>query len=183
MAILEREKKYIKRFSDAVGWLAECDSDGEIIGTWEKLPYMSAPKMKRTNDTAELKDGSNAVIFNDSHLSFYEVSTEILQADKKTQDLADAVEGKFFILIYKVGKIEQPSGLAKIQYHIYYGQIQSESEIDLSDFVKVAFTFKTIKNDDKIDITPPDDPDMTLTGTITIPLGKHRIIVEEAPTP
>jgi hypothetical protein len=167
-----------------VGWLAECDSDGEIIGTWEKLPYMSAPKIKRTNNTAELRDGSDAVIFNDSRLSFYEVSTEILQADKKTQDLADMVEGKFFILIYKIGKIEQPSGLAKIQYHVYYGQIQSESEIDLSDFVKVAFTFKTIKNDKPIEIEPPTDDDMTLasTFTITIPLGKHRVIVEEAPT-
>ena len=186
--ILDRKKEYIKRFSDAYGWLAECDDSGNIIvstneqtnPTWIELPYISAPKMQPNEETAELRDGSNAVIYNDSQLASYEFTTEILQADKKSQDLGEYARGKFFALIYKVGDIGEP---AKTQYHIYCpGQISSTSQIDLSDFLKVGFTFKTVRNDQAIELTSlPEELSDKLTAlneTAIIPAGKQRLILE-----
>ena len=180
MAIsLRRDKKYVKRFSDAEGWIIECESNGDLSlsgSSWTALPYMSAPKIKPKEETAELKDGSNTTIYNSSQLDSYEFSMEILQADKESLDLSEYARGKFFMLIYKVGRVGD-----KIQYHIYApGQIVSTSETDYSDFVKIGFSFKTVKNDKPISLStlPEEIEGSSIEQPIIIPANKQRMIVE-----
>jgi hypothetical protein len=181
MAIsLKRDKKYVKRFSDAEGWIIECESNGDLgvsVGnSWTSLPYMSAPKIKPKEETAELKDGSNTTIYNSSQLDSYEFAMEILQADKESLDLSEYARGKFFMLIYKVGRVGD-----KVQYHLYApGQIVSTSETDYSDFVKIGFSFKTVKNDEAISLSslPEEIEQSSVEQPIIIPANKQRVIVE-----
>ena len=177
---LKRDKKYVKRFSDAEGWIIECESNGSLGvspgNSWTALPYMSAPKVKPNEETAELKDGSNTTIYNSSHLDSYEFAMEILQADKESLDLSEYARGKFFMLIYKVGRVGN-----KLQYHLYApGQILSTSQTDYSDFVKVGFSFKTVKNDDPISLNtlPEEIEASSVEQPIVIPANKQRVIVE-----
>ena len=173
---LTRDKKYVKRFSDSQGWIIECEADGSVVGSWTLLPYMSAPKIKPNEESSELKDGSNATIYNSSHLGSYEFLMEILQADKSSLDLFDYAREKFFMLIYKVGMVGD-----KLQYHVYApGQILSSSETDYSDFVKIGFSFKTVKNEDEVslELLPDELETSNVTKPIVIPANKQRVVVE-----
>jgi hypothetical protein len=185
---LTRNTSLVKRFSTAKVWIAEyTKKDGvPTIGTWELLPYITAPKIKTNEETSELRDGSNAVIYNDSTLLNYELSFEILQADDAALNMAEKARGQQYILLFKVGKVGD-----KIQYQFYGpGQISSQNETDYSDFVKVAFTYKTVIDDDNIKITSfpadtkikegdtkePTLASISITG-VTISAGDHRKIV------
>ena len=177
---LTRDKKYVKRFSDAQGWIIECEANGTLNissgNSWTALPYISAPKIKPKEETAELKDGSNTTIYNSSRLDSYEFSIDILQADKKSLDLSEYAREKFFMLIYKVGNVGD-----KLQYHVYApGQIMSTAETDYSDFVKLGFTFKTVKNDNDVSLTilPDELEQSSAEKPIIIPANKQRTVVE-----
>ena len=128
---------------------------------------------------------SNATIYESNVLSSYQFDVELLQADKDALDLADEALNKFYALIYKVGKIGTGT-TEKTQYHIYIpGQISSTAAIDYSDFVRVGFTFKTLRNDADISIDVTDGLEsesalVTELGktTTVIPTGKQRLILE-----
>ena len=192
---LERNPSLVKRFSTAKVWLAEYTKPGAgetYTPTWEILPYISAPKVKTNTESNELRDGSNAVIYNDSSLLNYELSFEILQSDEKALNMAEVARDKQYLLLFKVGKVGK-----QIQYQFYGpGQINSESEIDYSDFVKISFTYKTVINDDDIPITvypnndtpinapkdgEPEEPTLKAkfvgAAGVTIPAGLHRKIL------
>ena len=148
---ISRNKNFVKRFSDSKAWVIECKSDGTLVNStdvWEELPHMAAPKLEAKEETAELKDGSNATIYKSNVLDCYEFTTELLQADKKTLDLIKKARDKFYMLIYKVGTVG-----GALQYMFFApGQISSTGGPDYSDFVKIPFTFTSLKNDGVIKI-------------------------------
>lgn len=171
---LTRDSQLVKRFSDAIGWLVECSSTGLWVSgaAWTTLPRMSAPKIKPNEETASLKDGSNATIYESATLDSYEFTIDLLQADKLTMDLSEYGRGKYFELLYKVGTVG-----TKEQIQVFApGQISSTSEADYSDFVKVGFTFKSTKNDAALTITTMPSG-ITATQAV-IPANYQRVIVE-----
>jgi len=181
---ISRNKDYVKRYSDAKAWVIECESDGTLVGNaWEVLPFMSAPKIGAKEDTAELKDGSNATIHKSNTLDGYEFTCDLLQADKATIDLVKNSRGKFYMLLYKVGEV-----YGAMQYwFLAPGQISSSNGPDYSDFVKIPLTFTTLKNDTQISATvlPAEVTASPSTLSLTdfvIPANAQAELVEEART-
>ena len=197
-ALFERSKKNIKRFSTAQVWITQCQDDGTIPTTaeWTLLPYITAPKIKTNVETSELRDGSNAVIHKDTRLTNYDVSFEMLQADKKTLTFGKAVKDNFYALAYRIGEIGayiDSTGNPKdgiIQYQVFSpGQISMENEIDTGDYIKVSFTYSTLKNDVNVPITklPKIKKKSTDTGFFeledeSIPAGDQMAIIEAEKT-
>ena len=173
---LTRDSNLVKRYSEAIGWLVECSSTGAWVtdAAWTTMPRMSAPKIKPNEETAELKDGSGATIYQSATLDSYEFTVDLLQADKNTMDLAEYARDKYFMLLYLVGTVGD-----KQQIQVFApGNISSTSEADYSDFVKVGFTFKSTRNDSAITIsTLPSYITSAITQAV-IPANKQRIIIE-----
>jgi len=173
---LTRDSNLVKRYSDAIGWLVECSSTGVWVtgASWVTLPRMSAPKIKTNEETAELKDGSGATIYQSAVLDSYEFTIDLLQADKKTMDLAEYARDKYFELVYLVGTV----GSSQQVQFFAPGKISSTSEADYSDFVKVGFTFKSTRNDFAITISTMPSGITTAITQAVIPANQQRVIVE-----
>ena len=185
---IERNKEFVKRFSDAKAWIVECQADGTMVGTWETLPHMSAPKIDNKEETADLKDGSNSTIYKSNTLDCYEFTCDLLQADKATIDLIKNARDKLYMLIYKVGKINGNEQF----WFLGPGTISATGGPDYSDFVKIPFVFTTSKNDVAIKIstfptitengTTVQEIPSTLQALMTskgIPAGDHAELFEE----
>jgi hypothetical protein len=177
---IERNKEFVKRFSDAKAWVVECDAKGTMQDTWEALPHMSAPKVDMKEETAELKDGSNATIHKSVTLDCFEFTCDLLQADKATIDLIKNARTKLYMLIYKVGIIKG----AEQYWFLGPGTISATGGPDYSDFVKIPFVFTTLKNDTDIPasgtLTLPAEVPSGLQSKFTIVAGDQAELIEEA---
>jgi len=177
---IERNKDFVKRYSDAKAWVIECKSDGTLIGNaWEELPHMSGPKINAKEDVAELKDGSNSTIHKSTTLDGFEFTCDLLQADKATIDLVKESRNKFYMLLYKVGEV-----YGAMQYWFFApGSITSTAGPDYADFVKIPFVFTTLKNDSAITATsilPAEATAGSLSVTdFVIPANGHAELIEE----
>jgi hypothetical protein len=177
---ISRDKEYVKRFSDAKAWVVECDAEGTMAGTWEDLPHMSAPKIDIKEESAELKDGSNATIHKSVTLDCYEFTCDLLQADKATIDLIKNARTKLYMLIYKVGIIKD----VEQYWFLGPGTISATGGPDYSDFVKIPFVFTTSKNDVAIPESgtlalPTTDPPIPSGLNFTIPKSEQAVLLEE----